>query len=556
MEIDASAENRRPEDAKTRGRSPFTFLALCIYIAAFLTGAIVMSFEMLGSRYLGPYFGSGIYTWAALISTVLAALCIGYFLGGSLADRHPSPRVLGATVAIGSVYLLLLPAFADLVLQFFVWHIDDIKLGSIVSALAIMLLPVTLFGMYSPFAIRLLLRSEHNSGVVSGTVYGVSTAGSILGTLGTTFFLIPLIGSRAITLSLGILGIFAGALLVGAAWYRGRHARGGALAVLLVCCELLLQTSPVKAEDPFDSNIRAEMLKRKSGQIAHIESVYNDIFVIKDASILKLAFQWNGWHLPESQVNLADPDDLPMLYPRAMSIAAIYPQDIKRVLVLGLGAGSIPVYLNRFLPDATIDGVELDPGVIDVAKKYFGLRETNSFHLIESDARVFLNRHARPYDLIMVDAFTGSYIPFHLMTKEFYQLVHDRLAPHGVAALNIVPSEKLFDSNVRTLKLVFDNLDFFNSGDKIFSLSNVIVLGRLDPFTEAETLQRAVAAQDRYKFRFDLSQLVAIRRIETPKAPKGEVLTDDFAPANVFDAYGRRYRRQGQPDDPQASPPQ
>jgi spermidine synthase len=555
MAIDASAENRRSKATKSRGRGPFTLLALCIYIVAFLTGAIVMSFEMLGSRYLGPYFGSGIYTWAALISTVLAALCVGYFLGGSLADRHPSPRVLGATVTIGSVYLVLLPAFADPVLQFFVWHIDDIKLGSIVSALAIVLFPVTLLGMYSPFAIRLLLRSEHNSGVVSGRVYGVSTAGSILGTLGTTFFLIPLIGSRAITFTLGILGIFAGALLVGAAWSGRRHARLGVLAVFLVSCELLLPISPVKAEDPFDSNIRAEMLTRKSGQITHIETVYNDIFVGKDASILKLAFQWNGWYFPESEVNLADPDDLPMLYARVMSIAAIYPQDIKRVLVLGLGAGSIPVYLNRFLPDATIDTVELDPGVIDVAKKYFGLRETNRLHLIESDARVFLNRHTEPYDLIIVDAFTGSYIPFHLMTKEFYQLVRNRLAPHGVAAINILPAEKLFDSNVRTLKLVFDNLDFFNTGERS-SLSNVIVLGRLDAFTEAETLQRAVAAQDRYKFRFDVSQLVTVRRIETPKAPKGEVLTDDFAPANVFDAYGRRYRRQGQPDYPQANPPQ
>ena len=556
METNASDENRRPEATKSRAGRPFALLACCIYIAAFLTGAIVMSFEMLGSRYLGPYFGSGIYTWAALISTVLAALCVGYFLGGLLADRHPSPRVLGTTIVIGSVYLLLLPAFADPVLQFFVWHIDDIRLGSIVSALAIMLFPVTLLGMYSPFAIRLLLRSEHNSGVVSGTVYGVSTAGSILGTLGTTFFLIPLIGSRAITFTLGILGVFAGALLVGATWSKWRQARLGALALSLVSCGLLLPISPVNAEDPFDATIRAEMLTRKGGQIAHLETVYNDIFVSKDANILKMSFQWKGWYFHESEVNLADPDDLPMLYARVMSTAAIYPQDIKRVLVLGLGAGSIPVYLDRFLPDATIDTVELDPGVIDVAKKYFGLRETKRFHLIESDARVFLNRHTEPYDLIMVDAYTGSYIPFHLMTKEFYQLVRNRLTPHGVAAINILPAEKLFDSNVRTLKLAFDELDFFNSGDRVNSLSNVIVLGRLDPATAAETLQKAVAAQDRYKFRFDVSKLVTVTRMETPKAAKGEILTDDFAPANVFDAYGRRYRRQSRPEDPQASPQQ
>src|SRR5438477_1116949 len=87
-------------------------LTFAIYLVAFVTGAIVMSFEMLGSRYLNPYFGSGIYTWASLISTVLAALTIGYFIGGWLADRMPSARVLGITVLIGSIYVILLPTFA------------------------------------------------------------------------------------------------------------------------------------------------------------------------------------------------------------------------------------------------------------------------------------------------------------------------------------------------------------------------------------------------------------------------------------------------------------
>jgi spermidine synthase len=558
MGSDLSAHNRPSGFKKNQGPASFPFRAVCIYVVAFLTGAIVMSFEMLGSRYLAPYFGGGIYTWAALISTVLAALCVGYFLGGALADRRPSSVVLGATVMVGSVYLLLLPIFADVVLQFFVWHIDDIKLGSLGAALAIMFFPVTLLGMYSPFAIRLLLRSEDMSGVVSGTVYGVSTAGSILGTLGTTFVLIPLIGSRAITFTLGIIGILSGALLAGTTWSGWRRTGLGPLAALLVACQFLFSISSVRAEEPFDSAIRAEMLTRKNGLIAHVETVYNDIFVSKNASILKLAFQWKGWQLPESEVNLAEPDALPILYARPMSVAAIFPPDIKRVLVLGLGAGSLPVYLDRYLPDATIDTVELDPGVIAAAKKYFGLRETNRFHLIESDGRLFLNRHAEPYDLIMVDAFTGSYIPFHMMTKEFYKLVRDRLAPHGVAAINIIPSQKLFDSNVRTLQQVFSNLDFFYSGERLFWKANVVVLGRLDSFTDAEISQRAMAAQERYKFRYDVAKLVDAK-IASPKTVQGEILTDDFAPANVLDAYGRRYRRQGElgmPDDSHSNPPQ
>ena len=285
------------------------------------------------------------------------------------------------------------------------------------------------------------------------------------------------------------------------------------------------------------------MLARKDGRIAHVETVYNDIFVTKDANLLTLGFQWKGWHFHQSVVNLADPDDLPMRYNRAMTIAAIFPQDIKRVLVLGLGAGSIPYYLNRFIPHAIIDAVEIDPGVIGAAKKYFGLRETRTFHLIENDARVFLNRHTEPYDIIFVDAFTGSYIPFHLMTREFYQLVRNRLAPGGVAAFNFIPAERLLESNVRTVRQVFDNVDFFNSGEQDEPTSNVIVFGRLDPLSEAETLQKAEAAQARYKFPFDVSKLVADRRMPAPKVLKGDVLTDDFAAADVLDARGRRYRR-------------
>jgi len=543
MDVEAAT----PARTDIAEREAPALLAPCLYFVAFVSGAIVMSFEMLGSRYLAPYFGSGIYTWAALISTVLAALCAGYFIGGTLADRHPSPVLLAATLAIGSTYLVLLPAFADAALEFFVWSIDDIALGGLAAAFAIMFFPVTLLGMFSPFAIRLLLHSQLKSGTVSGMVYGVSTAGSIVGTLGTTFFLIPAIGSRAITYGMGVLGILASGLLVAAA--RGRRARAGLLALALVTCGLLSPAASRAAEEPFDAGIRAEMLKKKSGLIAHVETVYNDIFVGKYENILKMAFQWKGWYTRQSEANLADPDDLPLLYTRAFTIAAIYPPQIKRVLVLGLGGGSIPIYLHRFLPEATIDVVEIDPGIIAAAKKYFGLRETSRLKLIESDGRVFLNRHPEPYDIILVDVFSGSYIPFHMMTKEFYQLVRSRLNPHGVAAINILPAEKLFASNVRTLKLAFDTLDFFNSGDPTIEAQSVIVTAPLDPVSKDETAQRAAAAQEHYRFRFDVTRLVEERRFQPPASAKGEILTDDYAPANVFDAYGRRYRREPQPDE-------
>ncbi|HWV42977.1 fused MFS/spermidine synthase [Pseudorhodoplanes sp.] len=200
-------------DQSDKGAAAVT---LIVYGAAFVVGTIVMSFEMLGSRYLNPYFGSGIYTWASLISTVLAALCIGYFLGGWLADRAPSLRVLGLTVIIGSVYILLVPLFAERMLESLLAGIDDVRAGSLVASIAILFFPVTFLGMYSPFGIRLLLRDPKHSGRVSGAVYGINTFGSIIGTLGTTFFLIPMMGSRAITITAGLAGIVSGAVLMAA----------------------------------------------------------------------------------------------------------------------------------------------------------------------------------------------------------------------------------------------------------------------------------------------------------------------------------------------------
>ena len=309
---------------------------------------------------------------------------------------------------------------------------------------------------------------------------------------------------------------------------------------LVLAYAQLLPIYSARAEQLFDPAIRAAMLKRKDGQIAHIETAYNDVFVIKYQNLLTMTFHKNKYYFQESQINLVDPDDLPMLYVRALSIATIYPHDVKRVLILGLGGGAMSTYLGRFLPDAVIDAVELDPGVIDTAERYFGVRETSNVHFIASDGRVFLNRHKEPYDLIVVDAFNGSSIPFHMMTKEFYGLVRERLAPGGVAAFNIISGTKLYDSSLVTLKNTFERIDLYRGGTEF----NMAVIAPRDPVEDGEALtHKAAVAQKRYKFRFDLAKLATDGRIDIPKALKGELLTDDFAPVNVFDAYGRRYKQ-------------
>jgi len=503
-----------------------------IYLVAFITGAIVMSFEMLGSRYLNPYFGSGIYTWASLISTVLAALCAGYFLGGLAADRYPSARVLAVTVLIGSAYLLCLPAFAERVLEAVLAAVDDVRTGSLAAALAIMFFPVTFLGMYSPFAIRLLLRSAQRSGAVSGTVYGISTAGSIVGTLGTTFLLIPAIGSRAITITLGVAGVAAGLLLL--VLPRARRAASLALAIALA-----LPCATARADELVDMTVRAEMAKRADGRIAHIETEYNDIFINKRGRELTMAFQLKGFDYTESVANLTDPDDLPIKYTQVMTLAVAYPSALDKVLMLGLGGGTIATYLGRFLPDATIETVEIDPAVINAAKTYFGVKETPRVRYREGDARVFLNRHQDRYDLILVDAFHGGYVPFHLLTREFYTLLSQRLAPGGAAAFNVHDGTKLYASTLVTLRAVFASVHLYPTRQ-----GEVIVVVTAEPAPEAAALaQRAAALQEKFGFRFSLPKLLEGRTEKSGATQTGELLTDDFAPANMYDTMGERRRK-------------
>jgi spermidine synthase len=501
-----------------------------IYLVAFVTGAIVMSFEMLGSRYLNPYFGSGIYTWASLISTVLAALCVGYFVGGLAADRYPSPAVLGATVLVGSAYILALPSFSQPLLEGVLAATDDVRSGSLAAAFAILFFPVTFLGMYSPFGIRLLLQSAQHSGRTSGFVYGISTFGSILGTLGTTFFLIPTIGTRAITFTLGIAGVLSGLLLIAVA----RRQRA-----MLVLAILTLGAPTVRAEQLIDTNIRAEMLRHKDGQVAHIETEYNDIFVGKRRNELTLSFQYKGHDYTESTANLTDPDDLPSKYTQMMTLGVVYPPELKRVLMIGLGGGSISTYLGRFMPDVMIETVELDPGVVRAAKKFFGLIETERVRYHEGDGRVFLNRHKDTYDLILVDAFQGGYIPFHLLTREFYALLKQRLAPGGAAVFNAHSGNKLYTSTLLTLRAVYPSVHVYPSG-----AGEAITIVTAEPAPVAETLgARASALQEKFGFRFALPALLARRDDNYKVTQTGELLTDDFAPVSIYDTIGEKRKK-------------
>jgi spermidine synthase len=177
--------------------------------------------------------------------------------------------------------------------------------------------------------------------------------------------------------------------------------------------------------------------------------------------------------------------------------------------------------------------VELDPGVIAAGKEYFGLQETDRVQFIASDGRVYLNRHNDLYDLILLDAFRELGIPFQMLTREFYELVKQHLAPGGAMASNVAANTKLYLSTLVTLRAVFPTVDVYPEWTDS-NEAQAIAVAAPSSRPDAESLmQRAVALQQQYHFRYSLSALVG-KRITEWDSEGADVLTDDFAPADLY----------------------
>ncbi len=187
---------------------------LLLLALALVLGFALMGFEMLGSRYLYPYFGGGINTWASLIATVLVALMLGYLIGGALVDRTMSPRLCGVLLVVAGVYLFSIPLWVDPLFAGMLVTVGDGMTGIILAAAILLLLPLTLMSVFTPFAVRLLLTTVTVGGRLVGYVYGVSTIGNVLGTLVVTFALVPMFGSRALTMAFAGVTAVCGLIMI------------------------------------------------------------------------------------------------------------------------------------------------------------------------------------------------------------------------------------------------------------------------------------------------------------------------------------------------------
>ncbi|MEM0445684.1 MAG: fused MFS/spermidine synthase [Nitrososphaerota archaeon] len=479
-----------------------------------------MCVELAGSRLLTPVFGSSVFVWGSIIGVVLSSLALGYHLGGKVADLKPDPRSLNMIVFTSGVISLAIPFLSPLGLELAISMGLEERWGALIASLVLLAPPNLLLGMVSPFAVKLTTKQLTELGTIAGNLYAVSTLGSIVGTFGTVFILIPLVDLRTIFLGIGLSLMALSSIGLGS-------SSKVTLAVLL-----LVLISPL--------GVLGEQVAAASGEIVEAgETPYNSLVVARSGDLQVLYL--NG--LPHSGMSLSDPGALVFKYTKFFEIALALNSAAERVLFIGGGGFSGPKYFHENYPWLTVEVAEIDPVVIEVAKKYFHLREDPRLIVHNDDGRVFLQRRETRFDAIIVDAYAKTYIPYHLMTLEFFKVMRSRLTDDGVVVSNIIASmtgdtSEILWSAYKTMNIVFPKLYVIKASEVSAPLvQNIIVVACVNPACE---LKDALNRWGNY----ELEELVISGLWEwIPDLSEYRVLTDSYAPVEsmINPVTGRPY---------------
>ena len=483
----------------------------------------MLALEIVASRIIAPFFGNSIYVWGSLIGIFLAALTLGYFLGGVTADRWPSMTVLAACVFLAGALVVPIPVVAPRLLEAIILRDPGPRMSPLLGSLALFFLPGVIMGMVSPCAVRLRARTVATIGNVAGALYALSTLGSIAGTLLASFVLIAVMQVSQIVYVLGASLL----LLAVAGWVASRRmltaAIGAVVAVLLILGV------------PFASPSLPEEVRFMKDTVYHRITVSDEF----DIRYLKLDNYW------QSGLDLEDSRRTVFGYSDYLHLPLIFAPTADRVLVVGLGGGTVPARYHQDYREMRIDVVELDPQIIAVAQRYFAVPSDGRLHLVAQDGRLFIMRANEQYDVILLDAYLIDTIPFHLATREFYETVKMRLSPGGVVGANIIgalsgPRSGLFRAMYKTFREVFPTVYVFpvdwNRYEGPQSLRNIIVIGTDRPrLARPEMLAAAERARRTPGVTLprllDAARDVYTEPIDTSDVP---VLTDDYAPVEVL----------------------
>jgi spermidine synthase len=424
-------------------------------ITVFLCGAVVMILELAGSRVLAPYLGTSIIVWTSLIGVILGCLSLGYWCGGKIADRMPRYTVFAAIIFTAGLFVGASAFFKTYMLEWLQYNVDDIQIAAPLATFALFGLPGILLGMVAPFAVRLKMDDVKHSGETAGNLYAISTVGSIAGTFLAGYYLIAFFGSTKILIILSLVLVAASAL---ASWKSG---------LIFKCITFVLLLCGLAAFNSYSA------AREKEGFI-DVDTRYSRIWIYRTVHAASqkpiLALVTSPGEIQSAKL-LDGSNDLALRYTRFYRLAGHFNPHIRSSLLIG-GAGYSYAkdYLSRY-PAAAIDVAEIDPGMTDLARKYFDLVYDSRLTIFHEDGRTFINKASGRYDVIYCDAFTSLYtIPFQLTTRESVMRMHDLLNDNGLVLVNIISAiegdEGMFlRAAYATYKSVFPNVFIFPVSD-------------------------------------------------------------------------------------------
>ena len=499
-----------------------------LYIAVFTSGMVTLAVELSASRLLGNVFGTSNIVWANVIGLILLYLTIGYFIGGCWADRSPYPQTFYQIMIWGAFLSALIPLVSRPVLSLAAEAVVGaeaaLALGSFISIIVLFSIPVTLLGCVSPFAIRLAIHDPTDAGRIAGQIYGISTLGSLVGTFLPVLFLIPELGTfRTFVLFSGLL---YGVGFIGLWRLQGiRTLRWGWMPVVIILLSIWALTGPLRS--PLED---ATLLYED-------ESAYNYIQVQEDQNGFRYLYLNEGqgvhsiWR--EGQYEFGGTWDIFLAAPY-FNNPPYQPQHVQNLMVIGLAAGTIPRQYIEVYGDIPIDGVEIDPGIVEAASLYFDMNEEKmpSLTVHTQDGRYVLNQVHDRYSVIAIDAYRPPYIPWHLTTVEFFQEVSEHLLPNGVVAINVgrtSTDRRLVDAMTATLSAVFPDVYAIDVPRSF----NTILIGTMQP-TAADNLAQnlALLPEDVDPILRDVLEVANTHLV--PAVASEIVFTDDRAPVETL----------------------
>lgn len=494
-----------------------------ILFLTFVCGGVTLGVEIAASRLLAPSFGTSMLVWSAIIGLMLIYLTFGYTLGGRLADRYPQPKVLYRSVAIASLLVALVPFISRPIVQASATNLAGFEMGILSgSFLAVILLfavPITLLGMVSPFAIRLLMVEVPSAGTTSGQIYALSTLGSFVGTFVPPLWLIPSYGTRNTFLLMG------GTLLILSLVGLWRVGSRKSLGIYLTLAVLL---------GGFAFTARGQAVKPVPGLLYETESAYNFIQVVQHRDEIHLKLNEGGAAIQSAyRIGGGNPrGDFFTNYLVGPLFREDYkPEEITRVLIIGGAAGTLGKLFTRYYGPIHVDQVEIDPKIVEAGIEYFDMTEENVITHVD-DGRSFLARRDDKYDVIVIDAYRVPYLPFHLTTKEFFALVGEHLEDDGVVVSNVLSfrdDPRLVDGIGSSMAAVFPTVFLWEPDLKgQGGIGNSQLFATRSPSTLKAFNRNIKKVEDNWLRRQTRRKFPSFR----PFKPKGElvVFTDDYAP--------------------------